>query len=120
MEVSDICPLCDREPETSYHAIITCPRAQGLRVAMREHWRLPDEEQFRYTGPDWLLLLLDQCSATERDLTKLLLWKTWSVHNNSTHQSGPISISEAVHGLCSMQATLSDILLEQASAVGKG
>ena len=37
MEVSDICPLCDREPETSYHAIITCPRAQGLRVAMREH-----------------------------------------------------------------------------------
>jgi len=120
MEVSDICPLCDREPETSYHAIVTCPRAQGLRVAMREHWRLPDEEKFRYTGPDWLLLLLDQCSATERDLTKLLLWKTWSVHNNSTHQSGPISISEAVHGLCSMQATLSDILLEQASAVGKG
>jgi len=65
---------------------------------MREHWRLPDEEKFRYTGPDWLLLLLDQCSATERDLTKLLLWKTWSVHNNITHQSGPISISEAVHG----------------------
>ena len=120
MEVSDICPLCDREPETSYHAIVTCPRAQGLRVAMREHWRLPDEEQFRYTGPDWLLLLLDQCSATERDLTKLLLWKTWSVHNNITHHSGSISISEAVHGLCSMQATLSDILLEQASAVGKG
>ena len=74
LETSDTCPLCDREPETSYHATVSCPRAQRLRAAMREHWKLPEEEKFRYTGPDWLLLLLDQCSATERDLTKLLLW----------------------------------------------
>lgn len=40
-------------------------------MAMREHWQLLDE-----TWPDWLLLLLEQCSDTEQDLTKLLLWKT--------------------------------------------
>lgn len=50
LEASDICPLCDREIETSYHATVACPRVQGLRLAMREHWRLPGEDQFRYTG----------------------------------------------------------------------
>jgi len=81
---------------------------------MRVHWQLPEEEKFRYTGPDWLLVLLDQCSATERDLLNLLLWKTWNTHNNITHQTGPMSIPEAVHSLCAMQATLSDI------AIGEG
>ena len=89
LEASDTCALCGREPETSYHVTVTCPRAQGLRSAMREHWLLPDEEQFHYTGLDWFLLLLDQCSDTVRDLNKLLLWKTWSVHNNITHQKVP-------------------------------
>ena len=56
-----------------------------------EHWPLLDEEQFRYTGPDWLLLLLDGCLEETRGLVKLLLWKTWSVHNNITHQAGPTS-----------------------------
>jgi len=45
-------------------------------MAMREHWQLPDEKQFEFIGPDWLLLLLEQCLDSERDLTKLLLWKT--------------------------------------------
>ncbi|KAG2622145.1 hypothetical protein PVAP13_3NG281941 [Panicum virgatum] len=75
---------------------------------------------FRYTGPDWLLLLLDQCSDVERDLTKLLLWKAWSVHNNITHQAGPTSISEAEHALLSMQATLAEILLGGEGVKGKG
>lgn len=30
---------------------------------MREHLNLPDEEHFTYTGPDWLLLLLDSCGV---------------------------------------------------------
>lgn len=57
VEVDDRCTLCDRETENSFHATVNCPQAIGLRLAMREHWPLPDEEQFRYSGPDWLLLL---------------------------------------------------------------
>jgi hypothetical protein len=71
LEPNDHCPLCDREAETSFHATVSCPKARGLRMAMREHWQLLDE-----TWPDWLLLLLEQCSDTEQDVTKLLLWKT--------------------------------------------
>ncbi|RLN18742.1 hypothetical protein C2845_PM02G38380 [Panicum miliaceum] len=73
LEPSDMCPLCDHESETSYHATVTCPRAVGLRMAMRDCWHLPEEVKFRYTGPDWLLMLLDQCTEEERNLTKLLL-----------------------------------------------
>jgi hypothetical protein len=87
---------------------------------MRDHCQLPDEACFGYTGPDWLLLLLEQCWDTERDLTKLLLWKTWSIHNNITHQAGPTSIPEALHALCSMQATLTGILEEGEGTGGKG
>lgn len=62
MEVGDCCQLCDREPETSFHATASCPQVYGLRQAMREFWMLPDEEKFAYCGPDWFLLLLDRCS----------------------------------------------------------
>lgn len=85
MERDACCRLCDREIETSFHAIVTCPQAQGLRHAMRQHWNLPDEEQFRYSGPDWFLLLLDNCSPMQRDFVKLLLWRAWLTHNNIVH-----------------------------------
>ena len=85
LEPSDICTICGREPENSYHATVSCTQAVAFRSAMRDHWHFPDETQFRYTGPDWVLLLLDQCSETERDLVKLILWKIWSRHNNITH-----------------------------------
>ena len=36
LAANDIYPLCNREPGASYHATVTCPRAPGLRQAMRE------------------------------------------------------------------------------------
>jgi hypothetical protein len=27
------------------------------------HWNLLDEDRFAYTGPEWLLILLDGCTA---------------------------------------------------------
>jgi ribonuclease HI len=42
------------------------------------------------------------------------------MHNNITHQEGPTSIPEAVHALCSMQATLAGILTGEDGPNGKG
>lgn len=67
------CKLCDREVENSFHVTVSCPQAQGLGLAMRQHCNLPNEQQFRYTGPDWFLLLLDKCSVEQRDLVKLVI-----------------------------------------------
>jgi hypothetical protein len=120
LEPSDICPLCDRESETSYHATVTCPRAVGLRMAMRDCWHLPEEVKFRYAGPVSLLVLLDQCTEEERDLTKLLLWKTWSIHNNITHQSDPTGIPEATHALYALHASFTEIRVSDTQVSGKG
>lgn len=109
LEVGDCCLLCDREPETSFHATVMCPQAYGLRQAMREFWLLPDEQQFIYNGPDWFLLLLDNCSSVQRDLVKLLLWRAWTTHNNITHQSGQMGIYDGVQFLLSMRSTLDQI-----------
>jgi hypothetical protein len=52
------CQICGTEEESGYHAVIRCTKAVALRHEIRSHWLLPDEHQFRYTGPDWLLVML--------------------------------------------------------------
>jgi hypothetical protein len=72
-DTDDCCPICNQEPKSSWHAVVACPQAAGLRLAMRKHWLLSGEEQFAYTGRDWLLLLLENSARVQRDLIKLLL-----------------------------------------------
>jgi len=76
---------------------------------MREHWALPDEKFFTYSGGYWLLLLLQHVSSEQRDLVRLLFWRAWSIRNNIVHNLGPISIESSVHFLLSYQATLVDV-----------
>ena len=87
---------------------------------MREHWDLPEEDLFRFTGPDWLLILLDRCSAPVRDQVKLVLWKAWAIHNNITHQSGPTGIYDGVYALYAMQTSLLEVSPKNCSVSDKG
>jgi len=45
----------------------------------------------------------------QRDLTKLLLWRAWSVHNNITHQAGPTSITDSEHFLLALVKSLQGV-----------
>ena len=85
------------ETEDSIHIVVVYPYAFGLRQAMREHWRLPGEDLFVQTGPDWLLLLLEHCTEEQREMIRMLIWRAWKVHNNIVHQSGQFSISDSVN-----------------------
>ncbi|KAF8667903.1 hypothetical protein HU200_052531 [Digitaria exilis] len=96
------------------------PLRRGLWEAMRQHWPLPDEVQLKYTGPDWLQLLLDSCSLLQQDLIKLVLWRAWTVHNNLTHQSGPTGILDSVQFLLSLQSALTEIQQRSANGSDKG
>jgi hypothetical protein len=109
IEHQDTCKLCGLTAETSFHGTAECPQAYNLRQAMRVHWPLPGEEYFTYTGPDWLLLLLDRCKPEQRDLTKLLLWRIWTVHNNIVHESGPSDISDSVFFLRRLRENLAQV-----------
>jgi hypothetical protein len=79
LEPTPTCDLCGNGYETSYDAVVVCPQARALRQAMSQHWNLPDEFFFSYTGKDWLLLLLDRVSKDLRGLILLVLWRAWQV-----------------------------------------
>jgi hypothetical protein len=55
--------------------MVACTKARALRFKMREVWSLPDEEEFKFTGPDWLLILLANSNKDSHPLILLLLWR---------------------------------------------
>ncbi|WVZ52919.1 LOW QUALITY PROTEIN: hypothetical protein U9M48_003918 [Paspalum notatum var. saurae] len=96
LEKDSTCEICGLIAESSYHVVVECSAAHDLRIAMRDHWSLPPEKAWRYTGPDWLLVLLDTCNKVQRDLVKLLLWQAWNWHNNITHATKHTSLYDSV------------------------
>lgn len=69
------CTICGMEDESTFHALVMCPKAFALRMAMRDIWELPAEEVFRYTGVDWFLNLLSHLSHTMRDQIIFIFWR---------------------------------------------
>ena len=61
--------------ENTFHALVMCPKAYALRMAMRDIWILPAEEALKYTKDDWFLILLNQLSPTMRDQIIFIFWR---------------------------------------------
>jgi ribonuclease HI len=92
LEEDSTCSICGTDEESSYHATVACTKARALRFKMREVWSLPGEEEFKFTGPDWLLILLANSSKDSHPLILLLLWRAWHHRNNIVHEDGQCSI----------------------------
>jgi hypothetical protein len=82
------CQICGMENETGFHAVVRCTKS----VAMRSVWLLPGKEQFRHSGPDWLLLLLSLVSKDMGAGILLLFWRAWHLRNDLVHGDGKGSI----------------------------
>jgi hypothetical protein len=76
------CRICATEVESGYHVVVQCNRAAALGHELRQHWILPEEERFHFTGLDWLLLLLSSVDAEAKAKTLLLLWRAWHLRND--------------------------------------
>ncbi|VAI53801.1 unnamed protein product [Triticum turgidum subsp. durum] len=63
---------------------------------MRNHWRLPKENAFWYTGEDWLQNLLNTCDADTRNKILIMLWRAWFLRDNIIHSDGKEAISRSV------------------------
>lgn len=120
IEKDDQCDLCGNVTEDSFHATIECTHARNLRWAMRDHWPLPDDQLITRTGPQWLLLLLDRCTAEQGDLLMLVLWRAWTVHNDITHNLGSNSITNSVHFLLNYREVLLQVRQNRQTVDGKG
>jgi hypothetical protein len=62
---------------------------------MRKYWLLPSENTFRFTGRDWLQLLLDPLENTTRSRVLLLLWRAWHLRNDVIHHKGDATIASS-------------------------
>jgi ribonuclease HI len=96
LEPDDTCTICGSAVEDAHHATVRCSKAAGLRQAMRDHWALPKENSFNFTGKDWLLVCLNQVGKAARAKILLLLWRAWHLRNDIIHQQGKESVANSV------------------------
>jgi hypothetical protein len=101
LEVCDRCDICGRDAEDAYHAVVRCTKANGLRYALRKHWKLPHEHTFRKTGKDWLLILLNQVDMDTGARILLMFWRAWHLRNNIVHDNGKETIERSISFLLS-------------------
>ena len=95
----DTCALCGMESEDEFHAVVSCTRSRALRAAMRAKWDIPKEVEFRRTEEEWLQHLILPQSASIRSNILLILWKAWSLRNNTIHGDGKDTVTGAMHQL---------------------
>lgn len=101
LEVDNICNICGRETEDEFHAVVSCSKAKALRNEMMAAWELAteDEDQFRFTGNEWLQNLLGSCAAEVRRKLLLLFWRAWWLRDDSVHAKGRALIGQSVQFL---------------------
>lgn len=79
------CRLCDREQESSFHALISCPSAANLWDLMQNHWPLPNRSMIKWTGTEWLFHLLAESHESIRSRIIMVLWRAWHLRNELVH-----------------------------------
>ncbi|KAE8786890.1 retrotransposon unclassified [Hordeum vulgare] len=88
-DLNGFCQDCDREQESSFHALLACPHAADLWDRMRLYWPLPDRLLINWTGKEWLLKLLDEAQVSVRSRIIMVLWRSWYVRNEILHGKAP-------------------------------
>jgi hypothetical protein len=88
------CQVCGAGVETEFHAVVHCPKAKVLRQELRGSWTLPDEEQFRYSRPGWLILLLNSISKEVGAYILLMFWRVWFLRNDVVREQPPSQLGQ--------------------------
>ncbi|KAF8759238.1 hypothetical protein HU200_010269 [Digitaria exilis] len=76
---------------------------------MRQKWLLPPEEDLKYSGPEWLLRVIDGVEADSAGCLLLVLWRAWFVRNELTHSNRKQVIESSVSFLENYWETLCGI-----------
>ena len=97
--------------ESEHHAVVSCDHAAPLREAMQKIWELPSEANLTFSGPEWLLLLIDRKKSEVAARLLLILWRAWFVRNEPTHGGRWIPMERSISFLSSYWDTLVNVKL---------
>ncbi|GJN27634.1 hypothetical protein PR202_gb15674 [Eleusine coracana subsp. coracana] len=86
------CEICGMEDESGFYVVVRCTKAYALRQELRKEWILPEEEQFRDGGKDWLLILLDLVGENTGARILLMFWRAWHLQNDIIHGKGTSTV----------------------------
>jgi ribonuclease HI len=105
---SRTCQICGAGDEDGHHAVVQCTKARALRSELRGSWPLPDESQFKFGDPDWLILLLNLVSKEVGAYILLMFWRAWHLRNDVVHGKGTGSILGSMNFLTSYSESLQE------------
>lgn len=72
-----------------------------MREAVREKWTLPQDSEFKRSGPDWVLLSLSKEKEECRAKLMLVWWRAWHWRNDIIFSKGDASVTASAHFLFS-------------------
>jgi hypothetical protein len=98
-DVLPICSICGQEDKSAFHATMSCTKSVALRHGLRKVWSLPTKEELRYTGWDWVLVLLDKLPSDMRVKLMFLWWRAWHHRNDVIFGKGGASIENSIRYL---------------------
>lgn len=109
MEVLTTCKICGGNREDAFHAVMQCPHALNLREAMNYRWCLPVEKNLQFSGPDWLLRVIDEADPESAGKLLLIFWRAWFIRNELTHANRKLSITGSISFLENYWNTLCSV-----------
>jgi hypothetical protein len=97
VEPMDTCVTCGAQPETTYHAMISCMYASQFWRSLAELTGVKILELHQIT---WTTDVLDNRICRERDRSIILcgMWSLWNSRNDRKHDNSPISMKLALIG----------------------
>jgi hypothetical protein len=107
MDILPTCSICGMEPETAHHAMTNCTKAIALRNKLKEDWELPTEKSLRYSGQDWVLILLSQSCPDMRVKLLFMWWRIWHLWNNIIFGDGKCTIKHSANFIKSYYSSFS-------------
>lgn len=66
-------------------------------LALRDTWNIHEEEFFKFSGLDWLLILLDQLNLRQLEQILFIFWRAWHLRNDLIFGKGKVSATVSVN-----------------------
>jgi hypothetical protein len=95
IEPMDTCVTCGAQPETTYHALISCLYASQFWKSLEELIEVKILELHPLT---WAVDVLDDIICRDRDRSIILcgMWSLWNSRNDRKHGKSPIPMKLAI------------------------